>query len=78
MVFIKKSERSKPIKIPGLKTFYGQFPSVFSENEEIDAKRSTHQDTNFLIDSNFDFNDDDDNAGVIYCFRTGCSRFVPG
>ena len=31
-----------------------------------------------LIDSNFDFNDDDHNAGVIYCFRTGCSRFVPG
>ena len=32
-----------------------------------------------LIDSNFDFNDDDDdNTGVIYCFRTGCSRFVPG
>ena len=28
-----------------LKNFYDQFPSVFSENEDIDVKRSTHQDT---------------------------------
>ena len=47
VVFIKKSERSKPMKIPSLKTFYDQFPGVFSENEEIDAERSTHQETNF-------------------------------
>ena len=47
VVFIKKSERSNPIKIPSLKTFYGQFPSVFSENGEFDTERSTHQDTNF-------------------------------
>ena len=42
----KKSERSKPIKIPSLK-IYDQFSGVFSENEENDAERSTHQDTNF-------------------------------
>ena len=47
VVIIKKSERSKPMKIPSLKTFYDQFPGVFSENEEIDAERSTHQETNF-------------------------------
>ena len=47
VVFIKKPERSKSIKIPSLKTFYDQFPGVFSENEEIDAERSIHQDTNF-------------------------------
>ena len=48
VVFIKKSERSKPIKIPSLKTFYDlQFPGVFSENEENDAQRSTRQGTNF-------------------------------
>ena len=48
VVFIKKSERSKPIKIPSLKTFYDlQFPGVFSENEENDAERSTRQGTNF-------------------------------
>ena len=45
VVFIKISERSKPIKIPSLKTFYDQFPGVFSINEEIDAERYTHQDT---------------------------------
>ena len=49
VVFIKKSERSKPMKIPSLKTFYDQFPGVFSENEEIDAERSTHQETNFNL-----------------------------
>ena len=42
VVFIKKSERSKPITISSLKTFYDQFPAVFSENEEIYAERSTH------------------------------------
>ena len=42
VVFIKKSERSKPITIPSLKTFYDQFPAVFSENEEIYPERSTH------------------------------------
>ena len=47
VVFMKKSERSKPIKIPSLKTFHDQFPGVFSENVEIDAERSTHQNTNF-------------------------------
>ena len=47
VVFIKKSERSKPIKIPILKTFYDQFPGVFSKNEENDAERSPHQDVNF-------------------------------
>ena len=40
----KKSERSKPIKVSNLKTFFDQFPDVFSEYEEIDAERSTHQD----------------------------------
>ena len=44
-VLTKKSGRSKPIKIPSLKTFYDQFPGVFNVNEEINAERSTHQDT---------------------------------
>ena len=45
VIFIKKSERSKPIKISSLKTFYDQFPRFFSENEVNNAKISTHQDT---------------------------------
>ena len=49
VVFIKKFERSKPIKIQSLKTFYDQFPGVFSENEQNDAERCTHQDTNFNL-----------------------------
>ena len=46
VVFRKKSERSKSIKRPSLKT-YDQFSGVFSEYEENDAERSTHQDSNF-------------------------------
>ena len=45
VIFIKKSERSKPIKISSLRTFYDKFPSFFSESEVNDAKISTHQDT---------------------------------
>ena len=41
---IKKSERSMPIKTTTLKTFYDQFPGVFSKNEEVNAEKSTHQD----------------------------------
>ena len=39
---LKKSERSKPMKISSLKNFYDQFPGVFSENEDTDEERSTH------------------------------------